>query len=131
MAYLTTAFEGLSQDEGFALRDRLDQGEKVVFSARLEYTIATLPGVSDEQIVVMPHTDGYFQAAMDNAAGMASALEIARFSAKKPLRERLRTMKFIQFPDHHHGEVARSREKVGIDATYPWNKVVADVAEHV
>lgn len=59
----------LSQDEGFALRDRLDNGEKVVMSFTLdvppvrnlqtEYTIATLPGASDEQIVVMTHTDGY------------------------------------------------------------------------
>ena len=131
----------VSQDEGFALRDRLDKGEKVLFSARLdvpelkniatEYTIATLPGVSDEQIVVMTHTDGYFQAAMDNASGMASALEIARFYAQKPLQERPRTMKFIQFPDHHHGEVARSRAKVGIDATYPWDKVAVKLTmEH-
>ena len=83
----------LSQDEGFALRDRLDRGEKIQFTAKLivpelkdvatEYTIATLPGVSDEQIVVMTHTDGYFQAAMDNAAGMASALELARFYAAR------------------------------------------------
>ena len=131
----------LSMDEGFALRDRLDKGEKIQFSVRLEvpelrnvateYTIATLPGVSDEQIVVLTHTDGYFQAAMDNAAGMASALEIARFYAQKPLRERPRTMKFIQFSDHHHGEVARGREKVGIDATYPWDKVAVKLTmEH-
>jgi hypothetical protein len=32
-------------------------------------------------------------------------------------------MKFIQFPDHHHGEVARGRPNVGIDATYDWSKV--------
>ena len=86
----------LSQDEGFALRDRLDKGEKITSRSssivpaldelQTEYTIATLPGVSDEQIVVMTHTDGYFQAAMDNAAGMASALELARFYAQKPLR---------------------------------------------
>ena len=131
----------LSMDEGFALRDRLDKGEKVQLSVRLEvpelrnvateYTIATLPGVSDEQIVVMTHTDGYFQAAMDNAAGMASALEIARFYAQKPLQERPRTMKFIQFTDHHHGEVARGRKDVGIDATYPWDKVAVKLTmEH-
>jgi hypothetical protein len=131
----------LSMDEGFALRDRLDKGEKIVLSFRLEvpelrnlsteYTIATLPGASDEQIVVMTHTDGYFQAAMDNASGMASALEIARFYAQKPLRDRPRTMKFIQFSDHHHGEVARSRPKVGIDATYPWEKVAVKLTmEH-
>jgi hypothetical protein len=123
----------LSQDEGFALRDRLDKGEKIVMSVRLEvpelhdiqteYSVATLPGVSDEQIVVLTHTDGFFQAAMDNAAGASSALEIARFYAAKPLAERPRTMKFIQFTDHHHGEVARGRPNVGIDATWPWSKV--------
>jgi hypothetical protein len=128
----------LSQDEGFALRERLDNGEKIAMHFRLEvpelrnletaYTIATLPGVSDEQIVVMTHTDGYFQAAMDNAAGMASALEIARFHAQRPLRERRRTMKFIQFPDHHHGEIARGRH---IDKTYPWEKVAVKLTmEH-
>jgi hypothetical protein len=128
----------LSQDEGFALKDRLDTGEKIVMSFRLEvpevhdlqteYTIATLPGRSDEQIVVMTHTDGYFQAAMDNAAGMASALEIARFYGQKPLADRPRTMKFIQFPDHHHGEVARGRH---IDKTYPWDKVAVKLTmEH-
>jgi len=128
----------LSQDEGFALKDRLDNGEKVVMNLRLvvpelrnlqtEYTIATLPGVSDEQIVVMTHTDGYFQAASDNAAGMASALEIARFYAQKPQRDRPRTLRFIQFPDHHHGEVARGQH---IDKTYPWNKVAVKLTmEH-
>jgi hypothetical protein len=131
----------LSMDEGFALRDRLDTGEKVTVSFRLdvpalrnvptEYTIATLPGASDEQIVVMTHTDGYFQGAMDNAAGMASALELARFYAAKPQQQRPRTMKFIQFPDHHHGEVARGRRDVGIDATYPWSKVAVKLTmEH-
>jgi hypothetical protein len=62
---------------------------------------------------------------------MASALEIARFYAQKPLQERPRTIKFIQFPDHHHGEVARGRAKVGIDATYPWEKVAVKLTmEH-
>lgn len=128
----------LSQDEGFALKDRLDNGEKVTMqfklvvpelrNVRTEYTIATLPGASDEQLVVMTHTDGYFQAATDNAAGMASALELARFFAQKPLRDRRRTMKFIQFPDHHHGEVARGQH---IDKTYPWTKVAVKLTmEH-
>ncbi len=73
----------LSQDEGFALKERLDAGERVTLRLRLvvpelrnletAYTIATLPGASDERVVVMTHTDGYFQAATDNAAGMASA----------------------------------------------------------
>ena len=131
----------LSMDEGFALRDRLDTGERVELTFRLdveelrdiatEYTIATLPGVSDEQIVVMSHTDGYFQAATDNAAGMASALELARFYAQQPRQDRPRTMRFIQFPDHHHGEVARGRDGVGINDSYPWDKVAVKLTmEH-
>ena len=131
----------LSMDEGFALRDRLAAGETIDLSFRLEveeprniateYTVATLPGMSDEQIVVMSHTDGYFQAATDNAAGMASALELARFFAERPPRERPRTLKFIQFPDHHHGEVARGRAGVGIDDTYPWDTVAVKLTmEH-
>ncbi len=85
--------------------------------------MATLPGASDEQIVVMTHTDGYFQAATDNNSGMAGALELARHYAAIPQAQRPRTLVFIQFPDHHHGEVARGRKDVGIDATYNWSKV--------
>jgi hypothetical protein len=128
----------LSEDEGFALRERLDNGEKIVMSLKLvvpeltniqtEYTVATLPGTSDEQIVVMTHTDGYFQAAMDNAAGMASALEIARFYARKPLQQRPRTMTFIQFPDHHHGETSLRKY---VEPTMPWDKVAVKLTmEH-
>jgi len=131
----------LSMDEGFAVRDRLARGEKIDLTFQLEveelrdvsteYTIATLPGVSEEQIVVMSHTDGYFQAATDNAAGMASALELARFYAKRPRQDRPRTMKFIQFPDHHHGEIARGRDGVGINDSYPWDKVAVKLTmEH-
>ncbi len=81
----------VSQDEGFALRDRLGAGEKVTFTLHLNapevtnvetaWTMATLPGASDEQIVVMTHTDGYFQAATDNNSGMAGTLELARHYA--------------------------------------------------
>ena len=131
----------LSMDEGFALRDRLGRGERVELTFQLEvkelediateYTIATLPGVSDEQIVVMSHTDGYFQAATDNAAGMASALELARFYAQWPRRDRPRTMRFIRFPDHHHGEVARGRDGVGINDSFPWDTVAVKLTmEH-
>jgi len=123
----------ISQDEGFALRDRLGAGEKITVSLRLTvppltnvataWTKATLPGASDEEIVLMTHTDGYFQAATDNNSGMAGTLELARHYAALPQAQRPRTLVFIQFPDHHHGEVARGRKDVGIDATYNWKNV--------
>jgi len=53
-------------DAGLVLDERLEQGEKVLLNLKLvappltsiqtEYTVATLPGMSDEQIVVMTHT---------------------------------------------------------------------------
>ena len=128
----------VSQDEGFALKEHLDNGERVAVHLELEvpelrnvdteYTIATLPGMTDEQIVVMTHTDGYFTAALDNGSGMASALELARFYAARPLEERPRTMKFIQFPDHHHGEMSLRRF---VNEQWPWDKVAVKLTmEH-
>lgn len=123
----------ISQDEGFALRDRLGAGETVEFTLNLDlpetldvetaYTIATLPGSSEEEVLVLAHTDGYFQAATDNNSGMASALEIARHYAVLPIEERPRTMKFISFPDHHHGDAAEGVESDYFQEQYDWSKV--------
>jgi Peptidase family M28 len=122
----------MSQDEGFALRDRLGKGEKITVTLNLNvpplknietvYTYATLPGRSDEEIMLQVHTDGFFQAATDNNSGMAAALELARHYAALPREKRPRTLVFLLFPDHHHGEVAH-RMKGGIDEIYDWSKV--------
>jgi hypothetical protein len=123
----------LSQDEGFALRDRLGAGETVTVTLHLivpepedrntAYTIATLPGMSEEEIMVLAHTDGYFQGATDNASGMASALEIARHYAALPIEQRPRTMKFISFPDHHHGNAPEGVESDYFQEHYNWDVV--------
>jgi hypothetical protein len=122
----------LSQDEGFALRDRLDAGEKINITLHLDvppltniqtaWHYAVLPGETDEQIQFQMHTDGYFQAAEDNNGGMAAGLELARHYAKLPKHSRRRTMVWIMFPDHHHGEVAHGM-KGGINEIWPWDKV--------
>jgi membrane glycosyltransferase len=127
----------ISQDEGFALRDVLGSGERVDVTLRLdvqirenvqtENVLARLPGASDEEIVVAMHTDGYFQAAMDNASGMASGLEIARHYASMPQAERPRSLLFVLFPDHHHGEVGLS----AWEEAYNWDNVaLALTLEH-
>ena len=114
------------------MRDRLGKGEKITFTLNLtippllnvpvEYTIATLPGMSEEEINLQIHTDNYFQGATDNNSGMAAGLELARHYAALPKERRPRTLTFILFPDHHHGEVAH-RMKGGIDQTYDWSRV--------
>ena len=127
----------ISQDEGFALRDVLGAGRAVSINLQLDIDIreniqtanvlARLPGASDEEVVIAVHTDGFFQASMDNASGMASALEIARHYAAMPQDERPRTLLFVLFPDHHHGEIGlRAWER-----TYDWDNVaMALTLEH-
>jgi hypothetical protein len=119
----------VSQDEGFMLRDMIAAGQKVQIHLKLDIEIkkdvpdqdivATLPGMSDQVDFVLAHTDSYFQGAMDNASGMATALDIARHYAALPKSKRPRTMVFFHEPDHHHGEYGRS---VFIKS-YDWSKV--------
>lgn len=127
----------ISQDEGFMVRDLLAAGQQVRLSVRLdveertgvktENAFATLPGMSDEQIVIVTHTDGFFQGAMDNASGMATGIEIARHYAAMPKERRPRTLVFMALPDHHHGEFGRA---VALK-TYDWSKVALILnAEH-
>ena len=127
----------LSQDEGFMLRDRFAAGEKIQIHLDLtidhlkdykaQYIMATLPGMSDEEVWVMAHSDSMFQGAMDNASGMATAIDIARHYAAMPKEQRPRTMTFFVDPDHHNTELARDQMKV----KYDWSKVAFIVnAEH-
>ena len=44
--------------------------------------IARLMALSDEEIFIGAHTDGYFEGAMDNASGIAVGLEMAEYYSK-------------------------------------------------
>jgi Zn-dependent M28 family amino/carboxypeptidase len=60
-----------------------------------------LPGATDEKILVIAHRDGYFEAAGDNASGMATMVGLAEYFAKIPRTERRRTIEFIGTTGHH------------------------------
>ena len=60
-----------------------------------------LPGMTDEKIIVVAHRDGYFEAAGDNASGMATMLGLAEYFAKVPKEKRRRTIEFIGTTGHH------------------------------
>lgn len=119
----------ISQDEGFMLRDMLASGQTVELAVKLdieerkglkaENLYAVLPGAADEQIMVVTHVDAFFQGAMDNASGMATAIDIARHYAALPRERRPRTFVFVALPDHHHGEYGRTQ----MIKTYDWGKV--------
>lgn len=61
----------------------------------------TLPGATDETIYVIAHRDGWFDAAGDNASGVASMIGLAEYFAKVPKAQRRRTMIFIGTDGHH------------------------------
>lgn len=62
----------------------------------------TLPGETDETIYVIAHRDGWFDAAGDNASGVASMIGLAQYFAKLPKSQRRRTMVFIGTDGHHN-----------------------------
>jgi hypothetical protein len=105
----------ISVDEGNMIREALEKGQDV--SVHLQADIkekaglktgnvwGVLPGATDENILIMAHTDAFFEGALDNASGMAMMLEIARHYAAIPQSERRRTITFLTTSDHHHGSV--------------------------
>jgi hypothetical protein len=127
----------ITPDEANLIRDQLDRGRAVSFHLRLAVEERSglktaniwgvLPGASDEQILVMAHTDAFFEGAMDNASGLAMMLDIARHYAAVPRAQRPRTVVFLTTPDHHHG----SEGIHWVRDNYDWSKVALIVnAEH-
>ncbi len=64
-----------------------------------------IPGVTDEKIVINAHRDGYYEAANDNATGVATALGLAEYFAKMPKAKRRRTIIVVGNPGHHNTPV--------------------------
>ena len=62
----------------------------------------TLPGATDETIYIMAHRDGWFDAAGDNASGVASMIALAEHYGKIPQAQRKRTIIFIGLDGHHN-----------------------------
>jgi hypothetical protein len=103
----------LGYEDGMRLRDMLGRGERVTVRLELQaeevegLTAAsvwgTLPGQSNEEILVIAHMDGFFQAASDNASGLAAMIGLLDYFASVPQSERRRTIRFLGSVGHHGG----------------------------
>ena len=62
--------------------------------------IGTLPGKSDDIIVIGTHTDSTFTGAFDNAAANAGLITLAKYYAKIPPEKREKTMIFAGWTGH-------------------------------
>jgi hypothetical protein len=101
----------LGVNDGDAVREAIERGDsarirlsldvKMVPGLKTYNTWGVLPGATDENILVMAHHDGFFDAALDNASGTALMLEIARYYAAVPKSQRRRTLTFLDTSGHH------------------------------
>ena len=65
-----------------------------------------LPGQTDEKIIINAHRDGYYEAADDNATGMATAIGLAEYYSKLPKDQRRRTIVVVGNSGHHNTAVS-------------------------
>jgi hypothetical protein len=103
----------ISMQEGTAIREAIEAGKDVTLRLRADIerksgletanVWGVLPGMTDENILIMAHTDAMFDGALDNASGIVMLLGIARHYAALPKEQRRRTITFVTTPDHHHG----------------------------
>ena len=87
---------------GQAPRVRVTLDVEMVPDLQTSIVWGTLPGATDETIYIMAHRDGWFDAAGDNASGVASMIGLAEHYAKIPQTERRRTMIFLGLDGHHN-----------------------------
>ncbi len=98
--------------DGKTLRDLIAAGP-VTIKMRLQTEMrpnlksisiyGTLPGTTDEHIIVMAHMDGWFDAALDNGSGLSTMLALADHFARVPKEKRRRNIVFIGTAGHHVG----------------------------
>lgn len=101
----------LGRNDGDMVREAVERGEhpKVEISLNVQMTPnlvthntwGVLPGTTKENIMIMAHHDGYFDAALDNASGTALMLTIAKYYGAIPKEQRRRTITFLDTSGHH------------------------------
>jgi hypothetical protein len=106
----------LGTDDTNTLRAMMEKGPVKVHATYTadvrpvtDYNIwGTLPGSTDEDILITAHHDAYFAGAEDNASGMAVLMGLAEYFARIPQAQRRRTIRFV-FSAGHHPNVLTAR----------------------
>lgn len=119
----------VGSDEGYAARDviaGMPGGQAARVTATFDMTRVpnlksalvwgTLPGATDETVYLIAHRDGWFDAAGDNASGVASIIALAEHYAKLPRAERRRTLVFVGLDGHHN-----SGPGAGVGRRWMWD----------
>jgi len=93
---------GASPDETPRLALRLDVQEREGLTTTVVRGVVPAAVEQAERIVVVAHRDAFFEGASDNASGVATGIELARYVSQVPIAERRRTLEIIGTPGHHN-----------------------------
>jgi hypothetical protein len=121
----------LGTEDAFAIRDAVAKGgmnnaphiklnlDATWESGRTEKIAwGTLPGMTDETIYMTAHHDGWFDAAGDDGAGVATELGLAEHFARIPKAQRKRTIVFISEAGHHNYISEGTARSIGAFGTW-------------
>ncbi len=86
---------------GRAPRIRFRLASREVPNLKSAVVWGALPGATDENVYVLAHRDGWFDAAVNDGSGIATMLGLAEYFAKVPQNQRRRTMIFLATDGHH------------------------------
>jgi hypothetical protein len=100
-------------EDGKILREMLGKGQPVKVNIKMNSemraglktasVLGTLPGTTNEDIIVMAHIDGFFEGALDNGSGVAVMMGLLEHFAKVPQGQRRRNIRFMGSAGHHGG----------------------------
>jgi len=104
----------LGLEDGMAMREMIGRSRgnqaphvkvrldvKMVPNLKTATIWGTLPGTTEENIVIVAHRDGWFEGANDNGTGVATLVGLAEYFAKIPKEQRRRTITFLGTSGHH------------------------------
>jgi hypothetical protein len=84
------------------LRLRLDVQEVEGLTTSVVSGVVPAATEDAERVVIVAHRDAFFEGASDNASGVATAIELARYFAQVPRDQRRRSVEIIGTPGHHN-----------------------------
>jgi hypothetical protein len=111
----------LGMDDGIAVRDLIDRNPTAPPHVKIRLAVnmvpnlktstvwGSLPGTTDETVVIVAHRDGWFEGANDNGTGVATMIGLAEYFAKIPKEQRRRSIIFLGSSGHHDGAALSGR----------------------
>jgi hypothetical protein len=97
---------------------------------RASNVLGIVPGASEENIIINAHVDGWFDAANDNADGLAVMVALAEHFSR-PGNRPARTLVFVGSAGHHTGGLNGPDQLVALNPELMARNVLAINLEHV